>query len=88
MAKQKLKRKQPRSRTTPLGLRADNGERMVVMVDEEVRTQGWLRSGRTTAFLVLSPDLVVKVGSRCVNKRRVTVIKIESSFFATHTIGE
>lgn len=46
------------------------------MVDEELVLQGHYRSGRLRCYLHLAPGLQVRVGSRCVNKRRVAVISI------------
>jgi hypothetical protein len=69
-------RKQPRRLTPPLLLRNDAGERELVEVDQDFITREIMRSTRTTALLTLAPNLRVEVGSRCINKRRVAVLKI------------
>jgi hypothetical protein len=76
MRARKLKRKQPRRLTPPLFLRGDSGERVAVEVDQEHVTSERFTSTRTSALLVLSPGLRVEVGSRCINKRRVPVLRI------------
>jgi len=68
-------RKQPRRLTPPLFLRNESG-REVVEVDQEIITSELSQSPRTTAFLSLAPGLRIEVGSRCINKRRVTVLRI------------
>lgn len=70
------RRKQPRRLTPPLILRDDDGGRECIEVDEEHTTSRTLKSGRVSAFLILSSDLRITLGSRCVNKRRVPVINI------------
>jgi hypothetical protein len=73
----KLSRKQPRRLTPPLVLRCDDGERQIIEVDTEVFILQASRSSRTTAILELAPGLKIRVGSRCLNKHRVTVLRIE-----------
>jgi hypothetical protein len=74
--KHKRRRKEPRRKTPPLLLRSDDDQREIVEVDQEFTTTEKMRSGRVRAFLVLSPGLKITVGSRCVNKRRVPVLRI------------
>jgi hypothetical protein len=69
-------RKQPRRLTPPLLLRNDAGERELFEVDQDFITSEIMRSARTTALLILAPNLRVEVGSRCINKRRVQVLTI------------
>lgn len=70
-------RKQPRLMTPPLVLRLEDGERQIIDVDTELVTSQPSNSLRTTAFLELAPGLKIRVRSRCLNKRRVTVLTIE-----------
>jgi hypothetical protein len=77
MAKRKKqKRKQPRRLTPPLFLRGDDGTREVVEVDHEHITQQIMQSTRTTAILILADGLRIQVSSRCINKRRVPLVRI------------
>ena len=69
-------RKQHRRLTPPLLLRNESGERELIEVDHELVTRETLRSTRTTALLILAPELRIQVSSRCINKRRVPVLKI------------
>lgn len=74
--RRKPRRKQPRRLTPPLILRDDEGGRECIEVDQELTSNRTLKSGRVSAFLILSSDLRVTLGSRCINKRRVPVINI------------
>lgn len=72
--------------TPPLMLRTDEGDREVVSVDEEFTATTRCVSVRTTAILELAAGVRVTVGSRSINKRRVTVLRIgaaDSSFEST-----
>ena len=62
--------------TPPLILRDDEGSRSIVEVDDAICIAAAQQTPRTTAFLRFAPGLVVEVKSRCVNKRRVTVLCI------------
>lgn len=72
----KRKRKQPRRLTPPLILRDSDGERECIEVDQEHTTTRTMMSGRVRAYLILSGDLRITLGSRCVNKQRVPVINV------------
>lgn len=72
----KRMRKQPRKCTPPLSLRDENGEREIIAIDEELVTARACYSGRVTCFLNLGAGLEIRIGSRCVNKRRVTSVTI------------
>jgi hypothetical protein len=76
--RKRILRKQPRRLTPPLFLKGNDGERNVIEVDEEQVTQQVMESTRTLAFLVLSDGLRVRVGSRCINKRRIPVLRISA----------
>ena len=73
----KRRRKQPRRLTPPLFLRGAEGEREVVEVDHELVTRSTMTSGRVRAILVIAPGVHIRVGSRCINKKRVPVLRIE-----------
>jgi hypothetical protein len=62
--------------TPPLVLRTDDGERAIIEVDHEIVTDTVGRTNRSTVFLTLAPGLRVQVGSRCLNKHRVTSLRI------------
>lgn len=76
MKRKKRTRKQPRRLTPPLFLRGDDGTREVVEVDHEHITQQIMQSTRTTAILILADGLRIQVSSRCINKRRVPLVRI------------
>jgi hypothetical protein len=63
--------------TPPLVLRCDDGERQIVEVDTGICTTQHSISTRTTAILEVAPGVKISVGSRCINKRRVTLLRIE-----------
>jgi hypothetical protein len=75
--------------TPPLVLRTQEGGRVIVEVDQYTVTGERVESsGRVTAYLILAPDLRVSVGSRCVNKRRVPVLRISArDYIAEETTG-
>jgi len=62
--------------TPPLILADHNHERTAIMVDEELVLELPHTSGRVRAYLNLGAGLRVSIGSRCVNKRRIQVIRI------------
>jgi hypothetical protein len=62
--------------TPPLVLRKDDGECAIIEVDHEIVTDTVGRTNRSTVFLTLAPGLRVQVGSRCLNKHRVTSLRI------------
>lgn len=70
-------RKQARSFTPPLVLRDDHNSTVILLVDHTFITDAIMRTPRTTAFLQLHPGLSITVGSRSINKRRVTVLSIK-----------
>ena len=76
--RRKLTRKQPRRLTPPLILTntQDSADRTAILVDEELVLEAPHHSGRVRCYLRLGPGLRVRVGSRCVNKRRITVVTI------------
>ncbi len=53
-----------------------SGDRGIVMVDDQLEFTELAWSSRVNAFIEFGPGVVVRVGSRCVNKRRVTVLHI------------
>jgi len=71
-----LYRKQPRRLTPPLFLHGSDGAREVVEVDQGLVTGAIMRSTCTKAYLLLSDGLVISIGSRCINKRRIPIIRI------------
>lgn len=75
----KPKRKQPRRLTPPLFLKGESGVRDCIEIDDQIVTMERSCTGRVSVFLTLGPDLRVQVGSRCVNKRRVTSLIISKS---------
>lgn len=79
--RRKLTRKQPRRLTPPLILTntKDATDRTAILVDEDLILDGAYRSGRVRCYLELGPGLRVAVGSRCINKKRVAVIRIRRS---------
>jgi hypothetical protein len=72
----RIYRKQPRRLTPPLFLHGNDGTKEVVEVDQEFVTGTLMRSTCTKAYLLLSDGLVISVGSRCINKRRIPIIRI------------
>ena len=76
--RRKLTRKQPRRLTPPLILTNthDSADRTAILVDEELVLEAPHHSGRVRAYLRLGRGLRVRIGSRCVNKRRITVVTI------------
>jgi hypothetical protein len=70
--------------TPPLSLRDEDGDREIVALDEEAVTQKLCYSGRVTVFLNLAPGLEIKVGSRCVNKRRFASVTIKPAGQVVH----
>jgi len=77
MKRTKRTRKEPRRLTPPLFLRGAQGDREVVEVDQEIVTISDMTSGRVRAILQIAPGIRIKMGSRCINKRRVAVLRIE-----------
>ena len=71
-------RKQPRRLTPPLVLTNidESSDRTAILVDEELILEHTYRSGRMRCYLTLGPGLRIQVGSRCINKRRLTSISI------------
>jgi len=49
------------------------------MVDDQFEFPEVAWSSRVNAFIEFGPGVVVRVGSRCVNKRRVTVLHVSCS---------
>ena len=67
--------------TPPLIVRDRDGLRSIIEVDDVLNTVIHCQSNRTIAFLALAPGLTVHVKSRCVNKRRITVLVIGPARF-------
>jgi hypothetical protein len=62
--------------TPPLVLRDEEGYRSIIEVDDSFKVSAPQQTPRVTAFLRFGPGLVIEVKSRCINKRRVTVLCI------------
>jgi hypothetical protein len=73
----KRTRKQPRRLTPPLFLRTEEGDRSIIEVDTQTTITNHCTSTRLSAILRLDPGLDLVIGSRSINKRRVTVIHIK-----------